>query len=98
MLKKGLYVSKDDSFLDPREKYEITVDVNESLYSLVLTLIDLESKYGATQIRDMFANSKKVIIQKPGGLHGFVIWNEQSFTLYPFRVGVPFTFDLKDGV
>ena len=92
MLKRGLYIAEDQDCLDPNYRYEIKMNVSETEKSFVLTLLELNSRYGATQIEVMFSHSKKVTIRKDGSKHALRVWGDNDFTLYPYRVGVPFYF------
>lgn len=97
MLVKGLYVAEDNECAWVCDRYKIVVDVKETEKAFILTLISFDTRYGATQIEDMFSKSKKVVIKKDGSNHGLKVWSDKDFTIYPYRIGVPFYFRLKDG-
>ena len=92
MLKKGLYIAEEQDCPDPHYRYEIKINVSETEKAFVLTLLELNARYGATQIEDMFSRSKRVMIKKDGSKHAIRVWGDEDFTLYPYRVGVPFYF------
>ena len=93
MLKKGCYVANNyDTELNPYHRYEAVIKVRETEKSFILELDELYTKYGATQLEDMFRTADKVTIRKDGSKHGLCIWDNESFTLYPYRCGVPFYF------
>lgn len=89
-IKDGIYVYT--------HKYghgEIVLDVKETEKSFIFKLIKNTIKYDAPHIDDMFKDSNKVTIKKNGSNHALSIWSDgKSFTLYPYRVGVPYTFNL----
>ena len=72
---------------------DILIDVKETEKSYVLTLIGNTVKYDAPQIDDMFRDKTRVIIKKGSSEHVLRDWGDDSFTLYPYRVGVPYLFE-----
>ena len=93
MLKKGCYIANNyDTEPNPLHRYEALIQVKETEKAFILELEELYTRYGATQLEDMFRNSDKVTIRKGGSNHALHVWDEHSFTLYPYRVGVPFYF------
>lgn len=76
---------------------KIFVSVKDTKAALSLKLISNSVKYDAPQIDAMFYETKEVKIKKPGGRHGYVDFGDNSFTLYPYRVGVPYYFELTEG-
>lgn len=94
------------------DNYNILVDVKETDKSMIFQLLDFQTRYGASQIEDLFAKAKRVVIRKvqdhvdrsyvnefPAERcpelrgHAMRIWSDGSFTLYPYRVGVPYYFE-----
>lgn len=92
MLATGLYRAEN---LDCNvyDRYQIDLQVKETPSSFIFTLIKFDSKYGALQIEDMFRNTNKVTIRKEKSRHAVRDWGDDSFTLYPYHVGVPYLFN-----
>lgn len=92
MLKAGLYKAENnDGIFD---QYKIVMDVKETEKSYTFNLIEFDTRYSATQMEDLFRNKKKVIIKKNRGGHAMRVWDDESFTFYPYQAGVPFYFEL----
>lgn len=94
MLKPGIYRAENSGSIF--DAYEIDMQVRETGKSYIFTLLNFNTRYGATQIEDMFRAAKRLVIQKDRGKHGMQIWSETDFTLYPYRVGVPYYFRLRE--
>ena len=93
MLDSGRYIAlRQEGTMDD---YRITVDFKETEHSFILTLVENDSRYGAPQIEDMFRKNKRVLIKKAGDKHCVKSWGDNSFTLYPYRVGVPYLFEIE---
>ncbi len=92
MLKTGVYVAKnhDGSYLD---RYRVTIEVKETEHSHILKLIEFDSRYAASHISSMFGGKSRIVLRKPDCKHSVRVWNETSFTLYPYRCGVPYLFE-----
>ena len=82
---KGLYKAED-------RDYSITVEVKEASKSYIITLIENNSRFSLGHIDMIFKNSNKVLVRKEKSKHGMRIWGDDSFTLYPFKSGIPFYF------
>lgn len=92
MLKTGLYKAEhNDGIFD---QYKIVMDVKETEKSYTFNLVEFDTRYSATQMEDLFRDSKKVIIRKNRGGHAIRVWDDESFTFYPYQAGVPFYFKL----
>lgn len=92
MLKAGLYKAENnDGIFD---QYKIVMDVKEMEKSYTFNLIEFDTRYSATQMEDLFRDKKKVIIKKNRGGHAMRVWDDESFTFYPYQAGVPFYFEL----
>lgn len=92
MLKTGLYKAEhNDGIFD---QYKIVMDVKETEKSYTFNLVEFDTRYSATQMEDLFRDSKKVIIRKNRGGHAMRVWDDESFTFYPYQAGVPFYFKL----
>lgn len=101
MLKNGIYRHRHE-----KEYVEGTVclgdillDVKETDTSFILKLIEQNVRYDAPQIDDMFRKSDRVLIRKDGSKHAMSLIDGMDtwFCLYPYRVGVPYTFEYKGG-
>lgn len=92
MLKAGLYKAENnDGIFD---QYKIVMDVKETEKSYTFNLIEFDTRYSATQMEDLFRDKKKVIIKKNRGGHAMRVWDDESFTFYPYQAGEPFYFEL----
>ena len=92
MLKAGLYKAENnDGIFD---QYKIVMNVKETEKSYTFNLIEFDTRYSATQMEDLFRDKKKVIIKKHRGGHAMRVWDDESFTFYPYQAGVPFYFEL----
>lgn len=97
MLKPGLYHARHEEypgFPCPAYDYHVVLRVRETPRAFSITLVELNTRYGATQIQDLFRTTKNVLIRKEGSKHALTVWDDESFTLYPYRVGVPYYFTL----
>ena len=95
MLKKGLYYARHEDSPDhpnPCNDYHIVVRVRETQRAFFLQLVEMNARYGATQIQDLFREKDSCCIRKDGSKHALSVWDDSSFTLYPYRVGVPYYF------
>lgn len=92
MLKTGLYKAENnDGIFD---QYKIVMEVKETEKSYTFNLIEFDTRFSATQMEDLFRDKKKVIIKKNRGGHAMRVWDDESFTFYPYQAGVPFYFEL----
>ena len=72
---------------------DIMISVKSAPKRYTLKLIEDRSWYKDGHIKMMFKEGKKVIINKDGpSAHALIDWGDDSFTIYPFRNGVPFYF------
>lgn len=99
-MKNGIYkceVKKDYvEFPAPLCVGEIVLFVNDTKNFLSLKLISDTVKYDAPQIDDMFFGREMVNINKRGSKHSYIDFGDNSFTLYPYRVGVPYYFEFTE--
>ena len=97
MLKRGIYRHSHEIEYVERTVYagDIVLEVYETKTAFVLTLMEQQVRYDAPQIDDMFQKSKRVVIKKDGSKHAMRIWDDHSFTVYPYRAGVPYVFNLE---
>lgn len=92
MLVAGLYKAENnDGILN---QYTITMNVKETEKSYIFTLVEINSRYSASQMEYFFSKSKRVVMSKGRRGHAIRVWSNTDFTLYPFQVGVPFYFQL----
>lgn len=92
MLISGQYKATKDGLFG----YEITIDAKETEKSYILNLISNNSRYSPAHIDMLFAKSNKVKIDKEKSQHAMRVWSNNDFTIYPFRAGIPFYFELMD--
>lgn len=94
MLLPGKYVSeKTEHYLD---SYRIVMEVKETEKSYIFTLIDFQSRYSAGHIELLFSKSKRVLLRKNKGGHAMRVWDNKSFTFYPYQAGIPYLFEKID--
>lgn len=93
MLISGKYKAIEDGLFG----YEIIISVKETDKSYVLNLINNNSRYSPAHIDMLFAKSDRVKIDKEKSKHAIRVWSDKDFTIYPFRVGIPFWFEFLDG-
>lgn len=94
MLKTGTYRAENtDSIWD---SYEITMSVKETEKSFIFELLKFKSRYSGAHIKMLFAKSMKCIIKKAKGGHAIQIWDDNSFTFYPYQAGIPYVFYLQE--
>lgn len=82
----------------PLLKYQVVIDVKATEKSYIFNLVDFIENHGcAPQIADMFRDNNRVAIRrdKPSK-HAINTWSGYSFTLYPYRVGVPYVFNKEE--
>ena len=102
----GRYVSTEyyedyktgDTYMTPQGtpllKYQAVIDIKVTEKSYIFNLVDFIENHGnAPQLTDMFRDNKRIVIRrdKPSE-HAIHTWTADSFTLYPYRVGVPYVF------
>lgn len=88
----GIY--KCEVWYDSISMGNIILAVNETEYAFTLKLLKNTVRYDSPQIDDMFANTDTVRIKKSGSKHAINVCSQKRFVLYPYRVGVPYMFDL----
>ncbi len=90
----GMYLSEHNNGMF--DQYKIVVRLTESEKSYKLELIEYESRYSPAHIDALFEKSKTVTISKKSAKHTINLWGKDSFTLYPFKSGIPFSFCLME--
>ena len=76
---------------------DITISVKSTSIRYVLTLIEDKSRFKDGHIKMLFDKGKTTIIGKDKpSRHAIIDWGDDSFTIYPFRNGVPFYFVLEE--
>ena len=92
-LKSGVYKYVFDS--DYSWRYgEVIIILRNLPKSYEFNLIKNTVRYDAPQIDDMFRDKRIIRIKKDYSPHALNIWGEENFTLYPYRVGVPYYFEM----
>lgn len=74
----------------------VIIQVKETEKSFLFQLMNCSRRFLNPPLDDFFKKDKVKIV-KPGGTHAIRVWSDGSFTLYPFRVGVPFVFNQYKG-
>lgn len=74
---------------------QVFIHVKETEKSFSFRLLDRQSRYLDPPLDDFFKNGTGKIL-KSGSKHAICVWSDESFTLYPYRVGVPFLFHKID--
>ena len=76
-------------------KYQVILDVKVTEKSYMFNLINIIQNFGdqTPHISAMFGEKKQIRIRrdKPSN-HAIRVWNDNSFTIYPYRSGVPYSF------
>ncbi len=94
MLKQGLYIAENnDSIWDA---YTVKMLVKETEKAYTFELVELQSRYSASHIKLLFQKSNKIILKKDKGGHAMRIWGDSDLTIYPYQVGIPYYFKLKE--
>ena len=70
---------------------EVFVRVKETGASFIFQLEPCSRRFLDPPLDDFFKQDRNTI-KKSGSKHAIQIWSDGDFTLYPFRVGVPFVF------
>lgn len=96
VLIEGLYLSEHNNGMFDR--YRIVVRVTEGEKSYKLELVEYESRYSPAHIDALFEKSKTIVISKKSVKYIIRLWGRDSFTLYPFKSGIPFAFHLIEDV
>lgn len=73
----------------------VIIQVKETEKSFLFQLMDCSRRFLDPPLDDFFKRRKGKII-KAGSKHAIQLWPDGDFTLYPFRVGVPFLFKQYD--
>ena len=76
----------------------VRVNMKETAASFIITLLENTCRFNAPQLDDLFQNNKRVVIRKDGSKHALSFCNgiNDWFCLYPYRVGVPYSFQKED--
>ena len=76
---------------------DITISVKSTPKRYVLTLIEDKSRFKDGHIKMLFDKGKTATIGKDKpSRHAIIDWGDDSFTIYPFRNGIPFYFVLEE--
>lgn len=93
-MKTGVYRAENtDSIWD---SFDITMNVKETEKSFIFELLSFNSRYAGTHIEMLFAKSKKVNLNKRKSGHAVCVWDDKSFTFYPYQAGIPYLFYLQE--
>ncbi len=92
MLISGQYKATENGMFG----YEIIISVKETEKSYILNLINSNSRYSPAHMDMLFAKSNRVKIDKEKSKHAMRVWSDKDFTIYPFRTGIPFYFELAE--
>lgn len=96
MLKSGRYKAEQDG--DVFHAYRYVMEARETEKSYIFKMLEVENKYADDQIETMFGGKNRVVLPKDKPCrHAMQVWSDHDFTVYPFRVGVPFYF-VKENV
>ena len=69
-----------------------TIEVKETDKTYIFKLVDHNWRYSFGHVENMFKDKLRVVIKKNKSAHAIQRWNDGSFTLYPYRAGIPFYF------
>ncbi len=94
MLEKGIYEAVvDDTVMS---NYRIRIEVKETEKSYVFKMIHYDNRYGPDHFKTLFSENGRARIRKERNFHPMRIWDNTSFTIYPFQAGIPFCFKKVD--
>lgn len=95
MLLSGKYKAEHDG--DVFHAYRYVMEVKETEKSYVFKLVEAVNRYADDQIEHIFGKNGRAVLRKDKpSRHAMRVWGDDSFTIYPFRVGVPFYFKLEE--
>lgn len=94
MLLPGQYIAEKTDYI--WDSYRIKMEVKETEKSYIFSLIDFQSRYSGAHIAMLFSKSKRFLLRKNKGGHAIRVWNNKSFTLYPYQAGIPYLFEKID--
>jgi len=85
---------RDDVVVDHPE-YDLTISVRDTGKSYIFNMLENNSRYMPGYLEMLF-KKPKVTINKEKNPHAILedTHNNSYFVIYPYRGGVPFTFDL----
>ncbi len=95
MLQPGRYKAEQEG--DMFHAYRYVIEVKETEKSYVLKLVEVVNRYADDQIEHIFDKNKRAVLRKDKPCrHAMRVWSDHDFTIYPFRVGVPFWFQREE--
>lgn len=90
MLKPGIYKCEPDGACG-----EVTIKVKETEKSYVFTLVENTCYFSPGHIDMLFAKSGRAVIPRDKPSPHAMPWKgDDWFTIYPYRAGIPFLFNL----
>ncbi len=90
MLQEGLYLAENKEH--PFNFYRIILQVKETPKSYILIKKEYENRYSYDHIATMFSKGDRLVLRKERNPHPMRIWDDSSFTIYPYQAGIPFYF------
>lgn len=95
MLQSGRYKAEHDG--DVFHTYRYVMEVKETEKSYVFKLVETVNRYADDQIEHIFGKNGRAVLRKDKpSRYAIRVWGDDSFTIYPFRVGIPFYFKLEE--
>ena len=91
-LMNGLYqcINKD---CFGKNEYDIVIKVIETEKCYNIQLVKNNSRFSPAHIDMLFKDKAKVKMKKENSRHCIKNWHDGTFTIYPFRAGIPFVFE-----
>ena len=89
----GIYRCVDNNHMFP--EYSYTMKVKETKKTYMMKLLKNDSRFSQAHIDLMFQDKEKIAISKEKSAHAITDWGDNSFTIYPFRAGIPYLFELQ---
>ena len=94
-MKNGLYIHKDNSFVN---NGEYIIRLKETDKSYIFELVKNNMRFSPAHLDMMFSKSNRVRVNKDKSIHTMNIVGDDWFCIYPYRSGFPYVFEfLKEG-
>lgn len=91
MLKSGRYKAENCGDVFHAFRYVMDVKVTEKSY--IFTMKEKENRCAHDHLEIMFGSKDRIVIPRNRPTrHVMRVWNDHSFTIYPFQAGIPFYF------
>lgn len=72
---------------------DVIISARETKKSFIFELVENRGRYYPPHLEMMFSGNGKCRISKDKSPHAIMCWYDGTFTIYPYRDGIPFYFD-----